>query len=87
MQKHPFTFPKIGIRPTIDGRLGGVRESLEDQTMAMAQRVADLTHVSCATSTAVPSSASLPTATSEVFEKQPPAKKNSKEKAWLSLPP
>ena len=42
MQKHPFTFPKIGIRPTIDGRLGGVRESLEDQTMAMAQRVADL---------------------------------------------
>ena len=25
--------PKIGIRPTIDGRMGGVRESLEDQTM------------------------------------------------------
>ncbi|MCH2074265.1 MAG: L-fucose isomerase [Puniceicoccaceae bacterium] len=39
---NPFTYPKIGIRPTIDGRLGGVRESLEDQTMAMAQRVADL---------------------------------------------
>ena len=33
--------PKIGIRPTIDGRLGGVRESLEDQTMAMAQSTAD----------------------------------------------
>lgn len=33
---------RIGIRPTIDGRLGGVRESLEDQTMAMAQSVADL---------------------------------------------
>ena len=29
--------PKIGIRPTIDGRLGGVRESLEEQTMNMAQ--------------------------------------------------
>lgn len=29
--------PRIGIRPTIDGRLGGVRESLEDQTMRMAQ--------------------------------------------------
>ena len=28
--------PKIGIRPTIDGRLGGVRESLEEQTMNMA---------------------------------------------------
>ncbi len=32
--------PKIGIRPTIDGRLGGVRESLEDQTQAMADSVA-----------------------------------------------
>jgi L-fucose isomerase len=34
--------PKIGIRPTIDGRLGGVRESLEEQTMNMAQSVARL---------------------------------------------
>ncbi|MEW5956700.1 MAG: L-fucose isomerase [Chloroflexota bacterium] len=34
--------PKVGIRPTIDGRLGGVRESLEEQTMAMAQAVAGL---------------------------------------------
>nr|WP_268252029.1 L-fucose isomerase [Litorilinea aerophila] len=34
--------PKIGIRPTIDGRLGGVRESLEEQTMAMARAVANL---------------------------------------------
>ncbi|WP_281615147.1 L-fucose isomerase [Flammeovirga sp. SubArs3] len=33
--------PKIGIRPTIDARLGGVRESLEEQTMAMAQTVVD----------------------------------------------
>jgi L-fucose isomerase len=32
--------PKIGIRPVIDGRLQGVRESLEDQTMNMAQSVA-----------------------------------------------
>jgi L-fucose isomerase len=32
------SFPKIGIRPTIDGRLGGVRESLEDQVMNMAKR-------------------------------------------------
>ncbi|TWU46711.1 L-fucose isomerase [Rubripirellula reticaptiva] len=36
------SLPKIGIRPTIDGRLGGVRESLEDQTMNLAKRVADL---------------------------------------------
>jgi L-fucose isomerase len=34
--------PKIGIRPTIDGRMNGVRESLEDQTMGMAQSVAAL---------------------------------------------
>ena len=26
-------YPKIGIRPTIDGRQGGVRESLEEKTM------------------------------------------------------
>lgn len=31
--------PKIGIRPTIDGRQGGVREALEEQTMAMAVSV------------------------------------------------
>ncbi|MBQ7313696.1 MAG: L-fucose isomerase, partial [Clostridia bacterium] len=32
-------YPVIGIRPTIDGRRGPlkVRESLEDQTMAMAK--------------------------------------------------
>ena len=34
--------PKIGIRPTIDGRMNGVRESLEDQTMGMAKSVAAL---------------------------------------------
>ena len=32
-------YPKIGIRPTIDGRQGGVRESLEDKTMALARAV------------------------------------------------
>jgi len=35
-------YPKIGIRPTIDGRQGGVRESLEGKTMALAHAVADL---------------------------------------------
>lgn len=34
--------PKIGIRPIIDGRRGGIRESLEDMTMAMAHKVAEL---------------------------------------------
>jgi len=36
------TLPKIGIRPTIDGRYGGVRESLEDQVMDMAKNAAKL---------------------------------------------
>ena len=35
-------YPKVGIRPVIDGRQGGVRESLEEQTMNMAKSVADL---------------------------------------------
>ena len=33
--------PKIGIRPIVDGRQKGVREFLEDQTMALARSVAD----------------------------------------------
>ena len=35
-------YPKVGIRPTIDGRLDGVRESLEKQTYDMAKAAADL---------------------------------------------
>jgi len=34
--------PKVGIRPIIDGRRKGIRESLEGQTMAMARATADL---------------------------------------------
>ncbi len=34
--------PKIGIRPIIDGRRGGIRESLEEKTMNMAKAVARL---------------------------------------------
>lgn len=42
-QKQPRTVgtvPKVGIRPVIDGRRRGVRESLEAQTMDMARRAA-----------------------------------------------
>jgi len=37
-------YPLIGIRPVIDGRRGklNVRESLEDQTMKMAESAAEL---------------------------------------------
>lgn len=34
--------PKIGIRPVIDGRWGGIREGLEAQTMNMAQNAKKL---------------------------------------------
>ena len=34
--------PKIGIRPAIDGRRKGIRESLENQTMGMAKSAAKL---------------------------------------------
>lgn len=42
MKKERYTgvLPKIGIRPTIDGRRNGVRESLEETTMNMAKNVA-----------------------------------------------
>ncbi|MGX1830244.1 L-fucose isomerase [Paenibacillus taichungensis] len=40
--RYKHAFPKIGIRPTIDGRRKGVRESLEEQTMNMATSVAEL---------------------------------------------
>ena len=36
------TLPKVGIRPTIDGRRKGVRESLEKTTMDMAKSAARL---------------------------------------------
>ncbi|HDQ44747.1 MAG TPA: L-fucose isomerase [bacterium] len=41
-QRLKGSLPKIGIRPVIDGRRGGVRESLENQTMAMASAAAKL---------------------------------------------
>ena len=36
MNRYHMDLPVVGIRPTIDGRRNGVRESLEDQTMGMA---------------------------------------------------
>ena len=36
------SLPKVGIRPVIDGRCNGVRESLENQTMKMAESAAAL---------------------------------------------
>jgi L-fucose/D-arabinose isomerase len=36
------SLPKIGIRPVIDGRRNGIRESLEEQTMCMAKAAVEL---------------------------------------------
>lgn len=36
------SYPKIGIRPTIDGRQGGIREGLEEKTMSLAKAVKNL---------------------------------------------
>jgi L-fucose isomerase len=40
-------YPKIGIRPVIDGRQFGVRESLEEQTMNMAKAAKTLIESGC----------------------------------------
>lgn len=40
--KTKLSLPKVGIRPAIDGRRMGVRESLEEQTMSMARATAAL---------------------------------------------
>lgn len=37
-----MTYPKIGIRPIIDGRRKGIRESLEKTTMDLAKSVSEL---------------------------------------------
>lgn len=41
-QRLQGSMPTIGIRPVIDGRRGGIRESLEDVTMNLAHSVAEL---------------------------------------------
>ncbi len=40
-------YPRIGIRPVIDGRQMGIRESLEDQTMNMAKAAKALIEANC----------------------------------------
>ncbi len=42
VNRYRGSLPKVGIRPTIDGRRGGVRESLEEQTMNMAKTAAEI---------------------------------------------
>ena len=37
-------YPKIGIRPTIDGRQGGVRESLEEKNHESGKSCCRINH-------------------------------------------
>ena len=46
--------PKVGIRPAIDGRRRGVRESLEKTTMEMARSVARMVQASLRHSNGLP---------------------------------
>lgn len=73
-----ISLPKIGIRPVIDGRRMGVRESLEEQTMNMAKATAALlTEKLRAMPAELPSSVSFPIPVSRVWLKPLLAKKNS----------
>ena len=71
------TLPKIGIRPVIDGRRMGVRESLEEQTMNMAKATAALLTEKLRHACGAPSSVSFPIPVSRVWLKPLLAKKNS----------
>jgi hypothetical protein len=70
--------PKVGIRPIIDGRWGGVRESLESVTLAMARAAADLIRA------ANPSRASSPIIASAAWRNRRGWPSCSSAKAWRS---
>ena len=74
------SLPKIGIRPTIDGRRNGVRESLEEQTMGLAKtaqlfleenlRHADGSKVECVIADTTIGGATEAAATAEKFKRE-----------------
>ena len=76
--------PKIGIRPTIDRRLGGVREALEDQTMAMAQSVAKLLSATLRHANGQPVECVIADGRLAAWPKRPPVTRNSARKGWAS---
>ena len=95
MQKNPFpligSLPKIGIRPTIDGRRKGVRESLEGQVsepeLACNQNAAKFlsTNLHYPNGKPVGANASSPILASAASRKPPRARKNFAEKASAFL--
>ena len=73
-------YPKIGIRPTIDGRQGGVRESLEEKTMNLAKAVAELISSNLKNGDGNPVECVIADSTIGLLLKVQPVLKSSKEK-------
>lgn len=78
---HMKNYPKIGIRPTIDGRQGGVRESLEEKTMSLAKAVAELISSHVRYSDGTPVECVIADGTIGRVGEQPPVRPNSSAKA------
>ena len=78
-----MTYPKIGIRPTIDGRWGGVRESLEVQTMGMATAAKALIEEICTIRTARRYNACSPLPPSAAAQRQPSVPNILPARMWL----
>lgn len=78
--------PKIGIRPVIDGRRKGIRESLENQTMQMAQSAASLLEKNLKHSNGLPVECTIAdTCIGGVRESVAADEKFKKENALVSL--
>lgn len=78
--------PKIGIRPTIDGRQGGVRESLEEKTMTLAVHVAKLISSSLRYSDGTPVECVIADSTiGRVAESAACAEKFEREGVWGTI--
>lgn len=78
--------PKVGIRPVIDGRLAGVRESLEKATMEMAKSVVRLIETNLCHSNGLPVECVIAdTCIGGVAEAAQAAQKFKKEGVGVSL--
>jgi L-fucose isomerase len=74
--------PKIGIRPAIDGRRKGVRESLDDQVMALARTTADFLSANLRHSNGLPVECVIPIPASGALRKLPNLRKNLPAWVW-----
>ena len=75
-------YPKIGIRPTIDGRQGGIREGLEEKTMNLAKAVKNLIESTLKNGDGSPVSASSVTRRLVVWARVQPVPRSSSARVW-----